>query len=448
MDAYGWKHGLTTVSHEHHVVSGQQQEALGTGQPPSLCCCLLAVDEERNKLVSSPALTIQHDFPPTKLMFIPNLESSHPDLMATAGEVLRVWHVHDDADPHPGSGGKGVRLQRVLHNLQAKSKSSEFSGPLTSFDWSEQEARRIATCSLDTTVTIWDIERGEVDTQLIAHDKEVYDISWGGAGVFATVSADGSVRVFDLRDKEHSTIIYESPKPDTPLLRLGWNKQDPRYMAALMMDSPRVIILDIRYPTLPVVELSRHSAATNCIVWAPHSAAHICSAGDDGQALIWDISSLTTTSLHPTASQPSPLNGHSSPLNTSPDQPAQATSLRAPSSPGRGGPAPADSPSGPPAADRQADSTSTPYPAGGPQGSSVSRQRADGVGSTAALAAPVSAGGPGARCGVRGAAGLVTPLDPILAYSAGAEIQSLQWSAASPDWLAICFANKTQILRV
>ncbi len=35
--------------------------------------------------------------------------------------------------------------------------------------------------------------------QLIAHDKEVYDIAWGGAGVFASVSADGSVRVFDLR---------------------------------------------------------------------------------------------------------------------------------------------------------------------------------------------------------------------------------------------------------
>ncbi len=30
-----------------------------------------------------------------------------------------------------------------------------------------------------------------MDTQLIAHDKEVYDIAWGGLGVFATVSADG-----------------------------------------------------------------------------------------------------------------------------------------------------------------------------------------------------------------------------------------------------------------
>ena len=45
------------------------------------------------------------------------------------------------------------------------------------------------------------VQRGVVDTQLIAHDKEVYDIAWGGVGVFASVSADGSVRVFDLRCK-------------------------------------------------------------------------------------------------------------------------------------------------------------------------------------------------------------------------------------------------------
>lgn len=61
-----------------------------------------------------------------------------------------------------------------------------------------------------------------------------------GVGVFASVSADGSVRVFDLRDKEHSTIIYESPQPENPLLRIGWNKQDARYMATTHMDSSKV----------------------------------------------------------------------------------------------------------------------------------------------------------------------------------------------------------------
>ena len=74
--------------------------------------------------------------------------------------------------------------------------SSCLYAPLTSFDWNDAELRQIGTCSIDTTCTIWNIEKEVVDTQLIAHDKEVYDIAWGGPGVFVSVSADGSVRVF------------------------------------------------------------------------------------------------------------------------------------------------------------------------------------------------------------------------------------------------------------
>ena len=83
----------------------------------------------------------------------------------------------------------------------------------------------------------------------------MYDIAWGGVGVFASVSADGSVRVFDLRDKEHSTIIYESPMPETPLLRLGWNKQDARYMATILMDSSKVGGRDLSNCCLYIVYL-------------------------------------------------------------------------------------------------------------------------------------------------------------------------------------------------
>ena len=163
---------------------------------------------------ADPKFSFAHPYPPTKLMFIPDKEGCRDDLLASTGDYLRIWHI----------GEEGVTLRALLNN----NKTSEFCAPLTSFDWNSADARRLATSSIDTTCTIWDIERGCVDTQLIAHDREVYDIAWGGVGVFASVSADGSVRVFDLRDKEHSTIIYEAPQADTPLLRLGWNKQDPR----------------------------------------------------------------------------------------------------------------------------------------------------------------------------------------------------------------------------
>eukprot|EP01106_Pelomyxa_sp_JSP_P018769 TRINITY_DN894_c0_g1_i3.p1 TRINITY_DN894_c0_g1~~TRINITY_DN894_c0_g1_i3.p1 ORF type:complete len:102 (-),score=28.27 TRINITY_DN894_c0_g1_i3:165-470(-) len=58
------------------------------------------------------------------------------------------------------------------------------------------------------------------------------------------------------------------------------------------MDSSKVIVLDIRSPTLPAAELAGHAAAINTISWAPHSSCHICSGGEDKQALIWDLSSL------------------------------------------------------------------------------------------------------------------------------------------------------------
>ena len=56
--------------------------------------------------------------------------------------------------------------------------------------------------------------------------------------------ADGSVRMFDLRHLEHSTIIYEDPQHQ-PLLRLAWNKQDPNYLATMAMDALEVGFNDI-----------------------------------------------------------------------------------------------------------------------------------------------------------------------------------------------------------
>lgn len=129
-------------------------------------------------------------------------------------------------------------------------------------------------------------------TQLIAHDREVFDLAFArGKDVFASVGADGSVRMFDLRSLEHSTIIYESNTFEA-LLRLEWNKQDPNYLATFMVDSRKTIILDIRVPSISVAELGGHFACINAIQWAPHSSGHICTVGDDSQALIWDLNNM------------------------------------------------------------------------------------------------------------------------------------------------------------
>lgn len=53
------------------------------------------------------------------------------------------------------------------------------------------------------------------------------------------------------------------------------------------------MILDIRWPKRPVVaDLHGHNACINAVAWAPHSSSHICTAGDDTQALIWHLTDM------------------------------------------------------------------------------------------------------------------------------------------------------------
>ncbi|GAX29526.1 WD repeat-containing protein 68 [Fistulifera solaris] len=219
-----------------------------------------------------------HPYPCTKILWSPAVNGR--DLLATTGDYLRVWSVQEGMNP---------KKECLLNN----NKTSEYCAPLTSFDWNETDHNIVGTSSIDTTCTIWDIEAQKAKTQLIAHDREVFDIAFArGKDVFASVGADGSVRMFDLRSLEHSTIIYESPNLDA-LLRLEWNKQDPNYLATFMVDSRRTIILDIRVPSIPVAELGGHMGCVNAAAWAPHSSCHICTVGDDNQALIWDLSSMS-----------------------------------------------------------------------------------------------------------------------------------------------------------
>uniref|UniRef100_A0A1I7U273 WD_REPEATS_REGION domain-containing protein n=1 Tax=Caenorhabditis tropicalis TaxID=1561998 RepID=A0A1I7U273_9PELO len=233
------------------------------------------------------------DFPANAVGFIPDTENIYPDLLATTSDCLRLWRIVD---------GK-AQPDSVMHNV-ANMQNSQFGSALTSFDWNEVEPRFIGVSSVDTTCTIYDVEVGAaigttkptapftVKTQLIAHDKPVHDIEFskinGGRDHFATVGADGSARMFDLRHLNHSTIVYEDPQKEK-LQRLSWNKQEHYFLALFAENSQEVQILDIRMPCNILCRLRNHNGPVNGIAWAPHSPHHICTAGDDSQALIWDL---------------------------------------------------------------------------------------------------------------------------------------------------------------
>jgi WD repeat-containing protein 68 len=160
-----------------------------------------------------------HAYPVTRILWEPPSSNKQTtDLLATSGDHLRLWSLPNDQHSYQtnsitrSASTKTPPLQKLSPlALLSNSKSPEHTAPITSLDWNVVQPSLIITSSIDTTCTIWDIPTLTAKTQLIAHDKEVYDVRFcaNSVDVFVSCGADGSVRMFDLRSLEHSTIIYE-----------------------------------------------------------------------------------------------------------------------------------------------------------------------------------------------------------------------------------------------
>mmetsp|Transcript_22412 Transcript_22412/g.25945 ORF Transcript_22412/g.25945 Transcript_22412/m.25945 type:complete len:364 (-) Transcript_22412:161-1252(-) len=239
--------------------------------------------------------TWEHCYPPTKIMYSP-ASSPNPNLIISTADYLRLWEVKDSYGAIVGDADDPQNVMDctiISKKTFDGGKTHDFCSPLTSCDWNADDPAMVGCCSIDTTVTIWDIDLPKPTTQLIAHDKDVFDIAFAkGTHTFATCGADGSVRMFDLRELEHCTVVYESPTM-SPLLRVTWNKLDEFYLSTFSMDSTEVVVVDIRYPSAAVGVLKNfHTQAINSIAWAPHSATHLATAGEDCTAAIWDLNDL------------------------------------------------------------------------------------------------------------------------------------------------------------
>jgi len=274
-----------------------------------------------------------HGYPATSLQWQPASAASAQwaqkspavEYLATTGDALRVWEYTSEAAP-TASAYVGRQSQSAAHSLslkislsgQSKVQSQTPGAPLTNFSWNEKNPHLIVTSSIDTTCTVWNLDTSSAMTQLIAHDREVYDVAWlpGSTDIFVSVGADGSLRAFDLRSLEHSTILYETPAPKnvpppaaspsasarpptSPLLRIAFNPADSNYMSTFHMDGNEVQILDMRSPGQPVMELRAHAAPVNGLAWGAGESPLLATCADDCQVLLWDLSPHTAGPASP-----------------------------------------------------------------------------------------------------------------------------------------------------
>lgn len=256
------------------------------------------------------------NLPVTKIQCDP----SGNDRFITTNDRLKLWGI--DFNNQLIETFNFVNSAQLLNN----SSTNQSLAPLTSLDWNKVSTNLIITSSIDTTCTVWDLNHPTTPTtQLIAHDSEVFDVQFikNSPNMFASCGNDGSMRVFDLRSLEHSTIIYE-PSPTAsnsnpgslssnintskqPLLKLATSNVNENVIATFSYRSNEIKILDMRLPAIPVSLLTGHQKDVNSIEWHP-TENKLLSGSDDCQAFIWDLSSnnVTNTSTNTT----SPITGN------------------------------------------------------------------------------------------------------------------------------------------
>jgi DDB1- and CUL4-associated factor 7 len=112
---------------------------------------IIQLDDEKGEIVSKGGF--DHPYPATRIMWAPEAASRDKDLLATAGDYLRLWQVFPDGD---------TKMESLLNN----NRNTEYCAPLTSFDWNELDPAFVGACSIDTTCTIWDLNVRKVKTQV------------------------------------------------------------------------------------------------------------------------------------------------------------------------------------------------------------------------------------------------------------------------------------------
>ncbi len=155
---------------------------------------ILTIEEDEKEEIFNLSEKIKIDkleFPLSKISF----SYLEPFKLATSDVELTIYDLLL-------SDINEIKIQKVVSLRQ----NEEFPAPLTSFDWNKVNNSLIVASSFDTTCSVWDLNSNKVTTRLIAHDKEVYDVSYlEGEYEFISAGADGEIRLFDNEENHIAT---------------------------------------------------------------------------------------------------------------------------------------------------------------------------------------------------------------------------------------------------
>jgi len=250
---------LACVGGQHYGIAGQGQLSVLTRTPGGIV--------ERNRLDWSDGL-----FDCTWS------EENENHVVTAAGDgSLQLWDLGvTDRVPGPIKVFKGHGAEAVsVHWNQTRLDSTFLSG------------------SWDHTIHLWNPAADVPVASFSEHLGLVYQVVWSPRkpGVFASVSGDGTLKVWDVRGGPHAQQTFRAH--ETEVLSCDWNKYNENIVVTSSVDRT-IRGFDVRAGpgSAPLFVLQGHGYAVRRVKCSPHSENIIASCSYDLTTRLWDTSAL------------------------------------------------------------------------------------------------------------------------------------------------------------
>ncbi|TKA50767.1 hypothetical protein B0A53_06032 [Rhodotorula sp. CCFEE 5036] len=227
-----------------------------------------------------------------------------PYHVATFAETGKV-HIFDVA-PHLNSLLSPATASSTLSKLPLFTIDSHGRAEGFALDWAKpiggaSSSYRLLSGDIHSKIYLTTLTQSSVTPSpkpFLSHTDSVEDIQWSPseATVFASCSADRSIRVWDVRVKDRKSVIGVAGAHESDVNVISWNLTT-NYLLASGGDEGGIKVWDLRNfkgtkapaPT-PVAAFSWHTAPITSIEWHPTEDSCFAASGADDQVTLWDLS--------------------------------------------------------------------------------------------------------------------------------------------------------------
>nr|ACG42483.1 glutamate-rich WD repeat-containing protein 1 [Zea mays] len=219
-----------------------------------------------------------------------------PHISATWGDTghVQVWDLSSFLNSLAESGTAAPKEDDIIHKHLPLKVFSGHKDEGYAIDWSPLVTGRLVSGDCNKCIHLWEptSNNWNVDANpFVGHSASVEDLQWSPteADIFASCSVDGTISIWDIRTGKKPCISVKAHEADVNVI--SWNKL-ASCMIASGCDDGSFSVRDLRSieEDSLVAHFEYHKKAITSIEWSPHEASSLAVTSEDHQLTIWDLS--------------------------------------------------------------------------------------------------------------------------------------------------------------